>query len=119
MGRYYSGDIEGKFWFAVQSSNAPERFGCWEVDKDYIDYYIEQDSIETIKEELKSIEDKLGDNLQKFDDFFSKENGYNSKILEENGLDESLLSDYADYGLGLKILKCVEEQGYCQFTAEC
>ena len=68
---------------------------------------------------VKSIEDKLGDNLQKFDDFFSKENGYNSKILEENGLDESLLSDYADYGLGLKILKCVEEQGYCQFTAEC
>ena len=21
MGRYYQGDIEGKFWFAVQSSN--------------------------------------------------------------------------------------------------
>ena len=21
MGRYYHGDIEGKFWFAVQSSN--------------------------------------------------------------------------------------------------
>ena len=27
MGRYYSGDIEGKFWFAVQSSNAADRFG--------------------------------------------------------------------------------------------
>lgn len=38
MGRYYSGDIEGKFWFAVQPSDAPslgkqieecvERAGC-------------------------------------------------------------------------------------------
>ncbi len=27
MGRYYSGDIEGKFWFAVQSSYAADRFG--------------------------------------------------------------------------------------------
>ena len=30
MGRYYSGDIEGKFWFAVQSSTSPERFGAVE-----------------------------------------------------------------------------------------
>ena len=27
MGRYYSGDIEGKFWFALQSSDAADRFG--------------------------------------------------------------------------------------------
>ena len=26
MGRYYRGDIEGKFWFAVQSSVAPKDF---------------------------------------------------------------------------------------------
>jgi hypothetical protein len=26
MGRYYGGDIEGKFWFAVQSSNDPSFF---------------------------------------------------------------------------------------------
>jgi hypothetical protein len=28
MGRYYHGDIEGKFWFAVQSSNDADFFGC-------------------------------------------------------------------------------------------
>ena len=28
MGRYYNGDIEGKFWFAVQSSNDADFFGC-------------------------------------------------------------------------------------------
>ena len=27
MGRYYNGDIEGKFWFAVQSSDCADRFG--------------------------------------------------------------------------------------------
>ena len=28
MGRYYNGDIEGKFMFAVQSSTSADRFGC-------------------------------------------------------------------------------------------
>ena len=27
MGRWYSGSIEGKFWFAIQDSNAADRFG--------------------------------------------------------------------------------------------
>ena len=27
MGRYYDGDINGKFMFAVQSSSAADRFG--------------------------------------------------------------------------------------------
>ena len=27
MGRYYTGDIEGKFWFGIQSSNSADRFG--------------------------------------------------------------------------------------------
>ena len=27
MGRCYNGDIEGKFWFGLQSSEAPTRFG--------------------------------------------------------------------------------------------
>ena len=27
MGRWYSGDVEGKFWFGIQDSNAADRFG--------------------------------------------------------------------------------------------
>jgi hypothetical protein len=118
MGRYYWGDIEGKFWFAVQCSTAPERFGCQE-NTSTIEYYVDEDSIDEIKDELKSIEDKLGDNIQKFDSFFEKNNKYNDAMLEENGLDRKLLGDYADYGLGKKILECVEENGSCSFTAEC
>ena len=36
MGRYYTGDIEGKFWFALQSSNAASRFGGVESEPAYI-----------------------------------------------------------------------------------
>lgn len=39
MGRYYSGDIEGKFWFAVQSSNAADRFGVSGNEPNFIQYH--------------------------------------------------------------------------------
>jgi len=118
MGRYYHGDIEGKFWFAVQGSDVGERFGCVIQDQPCIDYYIGEDQKDEIINELKAIEEKLGDELKKFHDFFNKNNSYNDKMLEEAGLDRSLLQDYADYGFGQKLLKCVEENGECNFSAE-
>jgi hypothetical protein len=51
MGRYYSGDIEGKFWFGVQSSMvASDRFGCHESEPDHVDYYVEEDQEYLAKE---------------------------------------------------------------------
>jgi len=41
MGRYYDGDIEGKFWFGVQPSNDGEFFGCVEQEPTDINYYTE------------------------------------------------------------------------------
>ena len=35
MGRYYNGDVEGKWWFGVQSSDTPEKFGGYETHIDY------------------------------------------------------------------------------------
>lgn len=32
MGRYYSGNISGKFWFAIQSSYDPQNLGCSQND---------------------------------------------------------------------------------------
>jgi len=118
MGRWYQGDIEGKFWFAVQGSDVAERFGCTPLEQPSIDYYISSDDIELITNELKAIEDKLGDELKKFNDFFNKNNGYNDQKLIDAGLDPTLLEDYADYGFGQKLLKCVQENGECNFTAE-
>ena len=53
MGRYYTGDIEGKFWFALQSSNAASRFGGVESEPAYINYYFDEDHLEEVEAEIK------------------------------------------------------------------
>lgn len=119
MGRYYSGDIEGKFWFAVQSSTMPgDRFGCVESSPDVIDYYADEDHLPTINQALKDIEDKMGDQLAKYEDVFSRIDSYNDQTLEEAGLQTALLEDYADYKFGIKLRDCIVETGWCSFTAE-
>ena len=48
MGRYYEGDIDGKFWFAVQSSDDGEFFGAEEQESNWIDYYVDKEIFEEI-----------------------------------------------------------------------
>ena len=38
MGRYYTGQISGKFWFGIQNSNDPDYFGV--EYKDVLSYYV-------------------------------------------------------------------------------
>ena len=76
-----------------------------------------------IKQELKNIEDKLGNNLVLMNKFFEENTSYSDeKLAEYLNVDEkeakNLLSEYADYGLGLKIADAVETTGQCEFTAE-
>jgi DNA-directed RNA polymerase subunit L len=118
MGRYYSGDIEGKFWPAVQCSTVGERFGCMEFRPEVIEYYADQDTLPEINEELKNIEDKMGNQLAKFEEFFNKSCGWNDEKLRTAGLNPSLIEDYADYTFGIKLRDCIIEQGSCSFTAE-
>lgn len=123
MGRYYHGDIEGKFWFAVQSSNAADRFGCI-GHNNYISYYFHEGDLPEIRREIQSIEESLGKHLDVFIKFFDKTNGYNdetiSKYFKKHKLEfcKDKLEDYADLGLGKQILDCVEEFGECGFEAE-
>lgn len=119
MGRYYSGDIEGKFWFGVQSSTVgEERFGCVEYNPDIIEYYADAEMLPTINEELKNIEDKMGDQLAKYEEFFGRVDSYNDKIMTDAGLDTELLGEYADYKFGVKLRDCIVAEGSCHFTAE-
>ena len=119
MGRYYYGDIEGKFWVAIQSSTvAGDRFGCVETHPEVIEYYAEEDNLPTINEELKAIEDKMKEQMAKYDEFFADSRGYNETILAEAGLDPELVQDYADYKFGVKLRDCITEHGSCSFTAE-
>lgn len=119
MGRYYSGDIEGKFWFGVQSStSAGDRFGCEESSPEVIDYYADKDTLPTIITELSNIEEKMGDQLTKYTEFFNSVDSYSEQTMRVAGLDPSFLEDYADYRLGVQIQNCIIEQGSCSFTAE-
>ena len=122
MGRYITGDIERKLWFAVQNSNAADRFGVTGYEPAYLEYQFEQDDLEKVQEELKVIENLIGeDNLKKLDSFFDKVNGYNDQIMMEyNILDiwNKYKIDYADYQLGKEIEKCITETGQCHFNAE-
>ena len=76
MGRYYTGDIEGKFWFGIQSSTAGERFGAYETHNN-IDYQAED--LETAEEKIKNIENKLQDKIKILDDFFAKNDSFCDK----------------------------------------
>jgi len=125
MGRYYNGDINGKFWFGTQSSDDADFFGSTGTPSNDLNYYFEkQEHLESIKKGIKQCEKELGEYKLKLDQFFKKEIAYNNKqISEELKIDETkvkeLLTIYARLKLGNKILKCVQETGSCNFTAEC
>ena len=60
MGRYYDGDIEGKFWFAVQSSDDGEHFGCTECGSNVIEYYLDRDTFNDVgMKKIKELRRKL------------------------------------------------------------
>ena len=127
MGRYYNGDIEGKFWFAVQSSGAPARFGAKEFEPSHINYYL--DDLDEVQRELNNIHKNMQGNIERLDDFFAQTNGYNTEMIikwykkeyketinEEEVKD--MLVEYADYELGKQIAECIKEKGECNINAE-
>jgi len=118
MGRYYSGDIQGKFWFGLQSSDAASRFGGVESEPNYINYYFDDEHLEEVNNEIKAIQDTLGENLKKIEDFFKNTSGYTDEMLKENGISRHDLEDYADLLLGIQIRDCIVENGSCSFEAE-
>ena len=118
MGRYYSGDIEGKFWFALQSSNAASRFGGEESEPSSIDYYFDENQLEEVEAEIKNIEDSLGNKIQILENFFKENNGYTDVSINKLGVSMDELREYADLKLGIKIRDCIKESGQCSFQAE-
>ena len=134
MGRYYNGDIEGKFWFAVQSSDDADFFGQ-QGEARFLNYYFDAEDLPKIEEGIKKCKDYLGRLLKILDNFFKENNGYNYKMLVDylndiysfEGLPSKKFTEqgvkhylewYARLKLGNQILKCVKEKGECQFEAE-
>ena len=129
MGRYYEGDINGKFWFGIQDSNDPDFFGkkgfVSEVGWSYSEEDIPkvQEGIDKCKLELDTVN---RDFLKAFNHFFSEKNGYNDDMLLEYfnyGVDKNVenvekytikeirdkLVWYARLQLGEQILEGIKE----------
>jgi hypothetical protein len=130
MGREYYGDINGKFWYGVQSSTSSVRFGGhYERDEDEdseyttsVSFYFED--ICRVVSELMDIKKKhVGFKYFKMlEKHFSKNNSYDiNKLAKKLSLPvdkvEYLLSEYADYQLGKQIFDYMFENGSCSFVA--
>lgn len=136
MGRYYNGDISGKFWFAVQDSNDADNFGGSSVeiydtddegnetdDPIGMSYHFTEDDLPDINKGLDECIAFLGEYKEKLDAFFEKRSSYNNEmIVAETGADPEAVGDllvhYARYDLGIKIKECVEREGTCSFDAD-
>ena len=147
MGRHYDGDISGKFWFGIQSSNDAVHFGAEEIEPepeythtgeeeeyqgDYIDYRISFANIDNTLDGIQECKRELGDELLRFTEFFNAHpNGYNEEMIakyykkhfNKTINDEFIrwfLTIYARLGLGIQILVYFNEnpEKDCIFTAE-
>lgn len=119
MGRYFTGDIEGKFWFGVQPSNVAERFGAVPL----LHYDFTEDDIESVEKEINEILNHIGIYKKMFDDFFEEHPSYNHRMMVEYGFPDDrldfLLSEYADLLFGQKVLECIKLKGQCSIDCEC
>jgi hypothetical protein len=115
MGRYYTGDIEGKFLFAMQPSDAADRFGV-SGNQANLFYCFGEENLTEVEEELRNIAKSLGD---KFSIVLRLLNhGFCDDDLKRLGVSEDDIREIADFDLGLKIRRCIKLNGYCQFEAE-
>lgn len=139
MGRYYSGDIEGKFWFGVQSSDDASSFGGDETYYDFDGEEVDEDSdeiaeigynfttehLEDINAVLEECYEEMGTHKETLDKFFESVSSYNTKQIKEllglaaESQAQDFLKIYARIDLGEKIKECVERTGECNFSAEC
>lgn len=138
MGRYYSGDINGKFWFGIQDSDDASYFGGVEVDvmdeetEDVIalEYHFGKEDLEDINDGIETCIEILGPNLEFLDKYFGPggegENSYSpDSLAKQLGAKDwtdkkykGILEQYARLDLGKKIKECVERTNSCYFTAE-
>ena len=128
MGRYYTGDIEGKFMFGVQSSTDADFFGV-EGEATHLSYGFNAEDLPKVEEGVKECEGVLGEYLEHIDQFFKENDSFNSErlarylsnVLDKNVTEENVrfnLEWYARLELGREIRDCIKENDECHFEAE-
>ena len=115
MGRYYSGDIEGKFLFSIQSSDVADRFGVVGQSPATLIYSFGTEDLENVENELRKIIKKFGAKFFKIRKFYSR--NFNCESLNKE-IKHDDLSEFADLKLGFQIRRCLKLNNYCEFEAE-
>ncbi len=123
MGRFYGGDIGGKFWFGVQSSNDADFFGVVGEPPNFLEYFFTKEDLGAIEAGVAKCVKALGDNKLKLDAYFALEEPWNEETVSKAtkipiGKVPKSLKWYARLELGQKILDCVRKKGQCSFDAE-
>jgi len=121
MGRYYHGDIEGKFRFRTQSSDDADFFGSTGYQPETLEYaFYKDEHIDLINKGIDECIKEIGTIRERVFEWFEKEEHFYPKQMEEEGIIPSNTNDewLARLELGIRILKCVEENGECFFEAE-
>ena len=123
MGRYYHGDINGKFQFAVQSSADADFFGVKGYQPEHFFYNFEKDDLANVEKGIEDCKKELRDYREKMDKFFKNKDYFNRDDLQEVlGTDEdkvrNLLKWNARLHLGNEIKSCIEKNNQCHFEAE-
>ena len=125
MGRYYSGDIEGKFFFGIQPSDDANFFGVNGYEPNHLNYDFSKEDLGKVEKGIKMCQKKLGKNEKMIDNFFDNEGkgGYTDEQLSKHlkvcvNKGKEQLAWYARLKLGREIAKCIKKMGQCCFEAE-
>lgn len=122
MGRYYTGDIEGKFMFGVQASDDADFFGVTGYQPNYLEYFYETEDMPELKKGIAKCKKELGEWQEIIDNLFKKYDGISDSDIKAEGLDletfNQKLQWYARLDLGEQIYKSIKDNGQCSFSAE-
>ena len=123
MGRFYTGDINGRLQIALQPTRFIDCFGVEGEDPSELYYYYEEKHLPKIKAVVEEAEKELGANKEKLETFFKDHDMYkDEQLVKFLGLDKgktkSMLKLYERCLIGTKIIKCIEENGSCDFVVD-
>jgi len=122
MGRYYHGDIDGKFMVGRQSSDDADFFGV-EGDVRFLNYSYQEEDLPKVEKGIEECENVLGKHLEPINKFFKDNETFDAEELAKhlNVTEENAnfnLEWYARLELGKEIRDCIKENDECNFEAE-
>jgi gamma-glutamylcyclotransferase (GGCT)/AIG2-like uncharacterized protein YtfP len=122
MSSRYKGDINGKFWFAVQDHRDAIHFGGEEIlYKDKAEYIFGKEDLSSVQSKILEIQEQLGENYDKLENYFRDIDYYcQVETMYKFGIDsydelKKMMELYARIILGLEIEDSIGKTGKCYF----